>query len=250
MYPLSDMSLSLPGIARHWVRDLRQHPPENEVLDYLIQSYFDGDFETFASPNGDIISRRQALRAVALSAPHPGFIICPTSESVPLSTTPTDDGGVVVDLNLYVVLPDEENDWSADVVEAASKVLRACSLNAFSKSFIIGMRCQSLTKDQFAAFCDLRGHRRPGFWFADQSGSPALSFGGRPSAMRLIEVELRRRAENGQLAPKITEESKALEVWARKHLPPDLPAPAAKSIANALRNLYKQLRGSSKVPKT
>src|SRR5262249_50231860 len=177
MYPLSDTSLPFLGIARHWVRFLPQHPAENEVLDHLVESLWDGGFETFASPSG-IVSRRQALRAVALCAPHPGFIICPTAESVPPSTTLADDGGVVVDLTPYVVLPKEEKDWSAGVIEAAYSVLRGCSLNAFSKSFVIGMWGQSLTRDEFGAFCDLRGYPRPGFWFADEPRRSGRSFGG------------------------------------------------------------------------
>lgn len=250
VYPLSIASLSLSGIARHWVRDLTEKPPKAEVLDYLVQSLWRGDFETFAPASDDIISRRQALRAVAQSAPHPGFIICPTAESVPPSTTPTDDGGLIVDVNVYVVLPDEEKDWSADIVEAAYKVLGACSLNAFSEGFVIGMWGQSLTKDQFGAFCDLRGHRRPGFWFGDELKPSAPSFGGRPSAMRLIEVELRRRADSGQLAPTLAEEAATLASWGNDNLLANLPVPAAKSIGNALGSLYHELRAPLKVPKT
>ena len=201
MYPLSDTTLALPELAKHWVRDLPQKPPKAEVLDYLVQSLWRGDFETFASAAGGIISRRQALRTVALSAPHPGFTICPTAESVPPATTPTDDGGVIVDTTIYVVLPDEEEHWSPDVIEAVYTTLGGCSLNAFARNFVIGMRLQTLTRDQFGAFCDLRGHRRPGFWFVYESQATAPSFGGRPSSMRLIEVELRRRAEIGDRSP-------------------------------------------------
>jgi len=250
VYPLSITSLSLSGIARHWVRDLPEKPPKAEVLDYIVQSLWRGDFETFASAGGDIISRRQTLRAVAQSAPHPGFIICPTAESVPPSTTPTGDGELIVDVTVYVVLPDEEERWSADVVEAAYKALAGCSLDAFAKSFVIGMWGQSLTRDQFGAFCDLRGHRRPGFWFRDELKPSARSFGGRPSAMRLIEVELRRRADTGLLAPTLAAEAAALVSWANDNLPANLPVPAAKSIGNALRSLYHELRAHLKVPKT
>ena len=250
MYPLSNTILSLSGIAHHWVRDLPQKPSEAEVLDYLVQSLWRGDYETFASAGTGIISRRQALRAVAQSAPHPGFTICPTAESVPPSKTPADAGGVTVDLTVYVVLPNDERDWSADVVEAAYEALAACSLHAFAKSFVIGMWGQSLTRDQFEAFCDLRGHRRPGFWFGEPTRASAPSFGGRPSSMRLVEVELRHRAEMGHLAPTLAEESRALAIWAKEHLPTDLPVPAAKSIANSLAKLYREKRGPLKVPKT
>jgi hypothetical protein len=227
MYPLPDTTLTLPELAKHWVRYLPRKTPKAEVLDYLVQSLWRGDFETFASAAGGIISRRQALRAVALSAPHLGFTLCPTAESIPPATTPTDDGGVIVDTTIYIVLPDDERDWSADIVEEAYTALAACSLNAFAQNFVIGMWGQSLTRDQFGAFCDLRDHRRPGFWFGDELKPSAPSFGGRPSAMRLIEVELRSRADMGHLASTLADESRALAIWAREHLPPGFPAPAA-----------------------
>lgn len=250
MYPLADSRLTLPEIAKHWVRDLPQHPPEAEILDYLIKSFWRGDFEPFASTSSGIIARRQALRAVAQSGPHPGLVICPAADSVPPSSVPTDDGGVTVDLTTYVVIPDSEENWSAKVLDAAYAILGTCSLSGFSENFVIGMRLQSLTKEQFGAFCDLRHHPRPGFWFSQPSERRPLSFGGRPSAMRLIEAELRRRAESAQLSPKLADEAKYLEAWGRDHLPPDLPAPKAKSICNAVRALFRNLHAAQNRPKT
>jgi hypothetical protein len=68
--------------------------------------------------------------------------------------------------------------------------------------------------------------------------------------MRLIEAELRHRAEMGNLALTLAEESRTLAIWAKEHLPTTLPAPAAKSIANSLGKLYREKRGPLKAPKT
>jgi hypothetical protein len=63
---------------------------------------------------------------------------------------------------------------------------------------------------------------------------------GRPSMMHLIEAEMRHRAGHGQLEARLVMECRVLEQWARS-AHPELRAPTAKTIANSLRDLYRQL---------
>ena len=54
---------------------------------------------------------------------------------------------------------------------------------------------------------------------------------------------MRQRADNAELLPKLAQEAWFLSIWAQNNLPPQLRAPKPRSIANALRAVYKELRG-------
>jgi hypothetical protein len=75
----------------------------------------------------------------------------------------------------------------------------------------------------------------------DATERRAPSFPGRPSVMRAIEQEMRRRAGRGELQDKLSEECKHLEEWAENEFEGQ-QTPKWRSIANAVRNLYKQLK--------
>lgn len=71
---------------------------------------------------------------------------------------------------------------------------------------------------------------------------PAKSGGaGRPSSMYLIEGEMVRRAAAGALMSSITEESAYLASWI-KTAHPLSPPTTAKTVANSLRDKYRELR--------
>lgn len=71
-----------------------------------------------------------------------------------------------------------------------------------------------------------------------QKQSP--SFPGRPSIMAAVEQEMRRRASAGELLPSLRQESAYLSEWARLNHHGQ-QTPTAKTIENALRNLYREL---------
>jgi hypothetical protein len=75
----------------------------------------------------------------------------------------------------------------------------------------------------------------------DATERRAPSFPGRPSVMRVIEQEMRRRAGRGELRDKLSEECKHLAEWAENEFERQ-QTPKWRSIANAVRNLYKQLK--------
>lgn len=64
---------------------------------------------------------------------------------------------------------------------------------------------------------------------------------GRPSIMGILEDEMRRRAERGELCDGITQESRALRAWAERHVQGE-HIPLVDSICKALRKLYQSLR--------
>jgi hypothetical protein len=74
------------------------------------------------------------------------------------------------------------------------------------------------------------------------SMSGARSFAGRPSLMRAVEQEMRRRAKQGELLPTLGRECGALQVWAAEKFQGQ-QTPTAKAIENGLRDVYWELKG-------
>lgn len=64
---------------------------------------------------------------------------------------------------------------------------------------------------------------------------------GRPSIMRMIEEEMRRRADRGLIEGSLGREAKVLAIWARKEFP-DRHVPQPKSIERKLGPVYKELK--------
>jgi hypothetical protein len=88
---------------------------------------------------------------------------------------------------------------------------------------------------------------RPGF-LAHLISDPATHTGaaGRPTSRHLVEAEMRRRADAGELASTVSAEGKHLSGWLQD-THPRFPPLKPKSIANSLGGLYRQLK--AKIPK-
>jgi hypothetical protein len=65
---------------------------------------------------------------------------------------------------------------------------------------------------------------------------------GRKSVMGRVEAEMRARADRGELRPRLSEEARFLEHWAKSQFPDHQHPPKASSIQNALRNIYNELK--------
>ena len=78
---------------------------------------------------------------------------------------------------------------------------------------------------------------------ADQIDPYKTGGAGKPTVKHLVESEMRRRAEHGEMLPILTEESKALSAWAaEKH--PNGPRITPKTIRNSLNGVHRGLKGA------
>lgn len=73
----------------------------------------------------------------------------------------------------------------------------------------------------------------------------SIGFPGRPTLMKAIIAEMKRRAENGQMQLKISHEAEHLEDWVDKKYPAT-QTPKKKSIENAIRTEYEKLKNKPK----
>jgi hypothetical protein len=249
IYPLLVENLSLGETARNWANDSTQSTTESDALGFLLDAFWQGDIRLRSSVSGPVFDRKAATAALVSSAPHPGIVIFESAAALPHQVEKTEDGGIVVDLRIAIVflriaivLPLDSSNWSDAVLGEAWGSLSQCGGDSYSVAFIKGMSVQQVSRDEFALLCDARGIQRPVFWFA-AGQPPERRVPGRPSAMRRLEKEMKRRADNGELLPKIAQEARFLSTWAQNNLPSQLQAPKPKSVENALRAVYLELRG-------
>ena len=242
IYPLRAENLSLGETARHWANDPTQSTTETDALGFLLEGFWQGEIRPRAPTSGSVFDRKAAAAALVSSAPHPGIVIVESAAALPRQVEQTEDGGFVVDFSIAIVLPHDSSEWSDAVLGEAWCSLSQCGVDSYSEDFIVGMSVQQVNRDEFALLCDARGIQRPVFWFGPGQ-LPERRVPGRPSAMRRLEEEMRQRADNAELLPKLAQEAWFLSIWAQNNLPPQLRAPKPKSIENALRAVYKELRG-------
>jgi hypothetical protein len=250
MYPLVDASLPLLELAEHWSRSFPERPPANELTDRLLQAVWSGEL-LVSGEDGSAIGRDRLLQMVKQAdqsaLPHPGILIGDDLGALPPEVRILPAGGAEISLARRLRLPTDPSRWTSEIVADACAVLVSCRMSDFSP--LIHPRFVSLrvTRDGFAAFCTGRGYELPGFWFARCSagaGKPK-SYGGRPSVMRQIEAEMRRRAAGGNLAPRLREEAAMLHDWAKKAIDPSQQIPTSRAIENALRAAYNQLKAAA-----
>jgi hypothetical protein len=74
----------------------------------------------------------------------------------------------------------------------------------------------------------------------DELKLPPNRVAGRPSIMRKIEAEMRRRAASGQIEESLRREAEVLATWAKRAFP-DEHIPAPRSIERRLGHVYREL---------
>jgi hypothetical protein len=193
---------------------------------------------------GDRSIHQRLLRILVDVESHPGMLIYDDPMSLPPDSSPTPGGGEVVDMRERIYLPRDTAAWTPEVISDACGALARCELDDYDDSIRTIFPSLEVTKEDFGMFCEARGYERPAFWFGRDgaTGSKSASFPGRPSIMRALEIEIRRRADARQLAPHLRDEARVLHDWA-KQTHAGRQVPGVRAIENALRDVYRQLRG-------
>jgi hypothetical protein len=181
--------------------------------------------------------------AASAEGGHPGILVYYDPAGLPPENEELPDGSIRILVGKRIYLPDDKSKWTSEVVSKAYDILASCELSDFSQLIWPGLRSIRITRDAFEAFCVGRGYELPGFWFGrPQFGKKTRSFVGRPSVMRRVEAEMRRRALGGTLATKLRDEAASLHLWAKQNVDNLDQVPGVHAIENALRDLYKRLR--------
>ena len=218
-----------------------------EIFQELLSAFWRGELALVGGNERQIIYPETFLKYIALKRDHPGFTLVDSPEMIPPKLTERLDGGVMIDLQTYIVLPSDHALWTSEIISAACDQLANLSLEHYHdliQPAVFALRC---TKQSLAGYCEGMGYDRPRFWFGEttRTRTRVKSFGGRPSVMRPIETEMRRRARAQLLAATLREEAKELRCWAEDKIDPQQQIPQVGAIENALRELYWELRRTS-----
>jgi hypothetical protein len=218
-----------------------------EIHDELLAAFWRDEFRLVVADGRKTIDRATFLKCVALKRDHPGFVLVDSPEMIPPRMTEEADGGAMVDMQTYIILPSDHTNWTSEIISAACDELAKLSFEDYHDLIQPGIFALHSTKHGLAAYCDRMSYDRPRFWFsnATRMRNKAESFGGRPSVMRQLEAEMRRRARTGILAPTLREEAKELRLWAEANIDAEKQIPQVGAIENALRQPYKGLRQNS-----
>ena len=245
MYPLPNTALPLRDLAKHWRRHVEGRPPLEEILDTLVQAFWQRTL-VLCRADGERVEREPLLQMLKAAAPHPRVLIYEDPGHPPSVKRELPDDGVTIDLRHQICLPPKASDWSDQLISEACSRLGACCWKDYSAAAQAGFIALQVSRDAFEALCLERGYERPPFWFGRESkGKASKSFGGRPSVMRQIKAEMSRRARDGSLEPTLTQEAQALLVWATNNIPTTEQIPTIRTIANGVRSEYWKLRHSS-----
>jgi len=248
MLPIHENVLQLDRIAEYWSREINGVRTSAEIHDQLLTAYWRDELRVAGGDERGLLNRVTFLELVARERNHPGFMLVDSPEMIPPRITEHGDHSVTVDMRTYIVLPPDHTCWTSDVIFAACRELAKLSLEDYHDLIQPGVLALRTTKKIFAAYCEDMDYDPPRFWFGDptRKRDKAKNFSGRPSVMRRIEAEMRRRADAKVLAPRLRQEAKALRSWAEDNIGPDRQIPQVRSIENALRECYQELVPASR----
>src|SRR6266851_8367538 len=245
MLPIRDDVLQLEPVAEYWSREIASVRTMPDIHDELLAAFWQNELMVFGSSGQTRVDRRRFLGLIRLKSEHPGFTVIDSVQMIPPAMEKHPDGGVTVYLMKYIVLPSDESGWTDDIVEATYRTLATMSFEDFHDLLKPGLRLLSTTREALAAYLDSMGYNHPPFWF--RATKHPVSFGGRPSTIRHLTVEMTRRADRHILAPTLREEARALLDWAKTNIDENIQLPQLRSAENALRDDYKKLRSTAVV---
>jgi hypothetical protein len=249
MLPIHENVLQLIWIAEYWSREINGVRTSAEIHDQLLAAYWRGELRVLGGDRdeGGLLNPVTFLKIVARERNHLGFVLVDSPEMIPPEITKHDDRSVTVDMLTYIVLPPDHTCWTPDIISSACRELSKLSIEDYHDLIQPGVLALRTTKKIFAAYCEYMDYDPPHFWFGDptRKRNKAKNFGGRPSVMRAIEAEMRRRADAKVLAPRLRQEAEALRSWAEDNVDPDFQIPQVAAIENALRERYKELVSAS-----
>ena len=243
MLPINENVLQLVRIAEYWSREINGVRTPGEIHDQLLAAYWRDGLRVVGGDERGLLNRDTFLELVARERNHPGFVLVGCLEMIPSRITEHGDRSVTVDTRTYIVLPPDPTCWTFDLILSACRKLAKLSLEDYHDLIQPCVLALRITKRIFAAYCEDMDYDPPRFWFGDptRKRDKAKSFGGRPSVMRKIEAEMRRRADAKVLAPKLRQDAEVLRGWAEHKIDPDFQIPQVAAIENALRERYKEL---------
>jgi hypothetical protein len=244
MLPIQENVLQLSWIAEYWSREIGGLRTSAEIHHELLAGFWRGKLGLVAGDERKTLDRVTFLKCVAPKRDHSGFVLIDSREEIPPKVTTHADGSVTVDIQTYITLPSDQSRWTDDIVATACDELAKLSWEDYHDLVKPGLNALRSTRQYLASYCESAGYSSPRFWFGSSTGkrNESRSFGGRPSVMRQIEEEMRRRAATRILASTLRKEAKELRIWAEVNIDAENQLPQFRSIENTLRELYKELR--------
>jgi len=167
MLPLPDKALRLNVLAEYWSRELQGQRTAAEIHRELLSAFWRDELEVSRS-NGDPVDRRGLLESVGHQSQHPGFVVVDSADMIPPGIVDLPNGGVIVDLTKYVVIPSDRSRWTEAIIKDAYSAFATLSLEDFHDLLKPILWALYMTKENLAVYCENLAYAPPRFWFGTQ----------------------------------------------------------------------------------
>lgn len=165
MYPCSEEFLTVSQAVEHWARSGPDRPDPEELLSELLRAFWRDDLRLLQPGGTGTASRETFLTGLHSLADTAGIIFVGSEADVPLDVSHQPDGSVIVHIAYYVVLPSDLRRLERETLERAYEALAEVPTSEYPPEFLTIFRCHMIQREDFGCLCDIRGWRRPSFWF-------------------------------------------------------------------------------------
>jgi hypothetical protein len=114
MLPIHENVLSLSWITEYWFREINPLRTSAEIIQELLSAFWRGELALVGGNERQVIYPEIFLKCIALKRDHPGFTLVDNPEVIPPKMMERLDGGVVIDLQTYIILPSDLTTHQSD----------------------------------------------------------------------------------------------------------------------------------------
>lgn len=172
MYPRSEEVLSVSKVLDHWSRSGPDGPDPDALLTELLRAFWCDDLRLLQPGGTGTASREVLLEGLRVLDGTGGVIFVRSKTDIPPDVIYRSDGSAEADLAHYVVLPASPRELSRKDLEAACKAVADVPASDYAPEFLTIFRCHLVQREHLGRLCDVRGWRRPSFWFRSAAARP------------------------------------------------------------------------------
>ena len=179
-FPLiTAQALSFAKLAEYLAQSAGEVRSEDDIMSDLLRAFWLGEL-TGVTHSGSSWDPAGILNLVAVRREHPGFVLVERDEETSAVVERHADGTVSIDSRKMILLPADPAHWTAEVRNRVYAELAQMSIRDFADAVNVVLYTLVVQKEDYGAYCDRVGIRRPFFWF----GAGRQSGPGRGGEMR------------------------------------------------------------------
>jgi hypothetical protein len=156
--------LRFAKLAEYLARSAGEVRSEDDIISDLLKAFWLGEL-TGVTHSGSSWDPVGILNLVAVRREHPGFVLVEREEETSPVIERHADGSVSIDPRERILLPADPAHWTEEVRSRVYAELAQRSIRDFADVVKVVLYSLDAQKEDYGAYCDRVGIRRPYFWF-------------------------------------------------------------------------------------